>query len=77
MPETDDKCNIEKYLKVHEWKKQDIDLNAYYWSHVHILHMKKNGKENCMACVDSLKKCVTAIHVPDSVLAACIVVNLT
>lgn len=41
MPETDDKFNIEKYLKVHEWKKQDIDLNAYYCGHVHILHMKK------------------------------------
>lgn len=38
---------------------------------------EKNGKENCMACVDSLKKCITAIHVSDSVLVACILVNLT
>lgn len=26
----DDRCNIEKCLEVYEWKKQDIDLNAYY-----------------------------------------------
>lgn len=30
--------------------------------------IQKNGGEYCITCIDSLKKCIMALHVPGSVL---------